>query len=420
VLTLFAVCLCLATTPAYGGTQAPAAPQFKVLAFYNGTFDAAHISFVNEANQWFPQTAAQNNFSYTSTNNWDLLNSIDATQYQVVMFLDDLPHNAAQRAGFQRYMQNGGAWFGFHVAAFNTDPSTWDWYHNQFLGTGAFVSNTWGPTTAVLRVENQTHPATLRLPSTFTSSVSEWYSWANDLRNNPNIKILASVDPASFPLGSDPNQQWRSGYYPILWTNQNYKMLYANFGHNAMDYAKNIPLSSTFANETQNRFVIDGLRWLGGGTTTPPPPTDPISATAWYGIVNRGNGKCVDARAAASANGTVIQQYACNGTLAQQYQFQPTSGGYARINNRSNSAQVIDVTNVSTADNAPLQLWSYGGGANQQWQAVAEGTGSYHFVSRNSAKCLTVPGASTADSVQLVQATCNGSAAQSFGLVQQP
>jgi hypothetical protein len=190
-LTLFAVSLCLATTPAYGGTQAPAAPQFKVLAFYNGTFDAAHISFVNQANQWFPQTAAQNNFSYTSTNNWDLLNSIDATQHQVVMFLDDLPHNAAQQAGFQRYMQNGGAWFGFHVAAFDTDPSTWDWYHNQFLGTGAFVSNTWGPTTAVLRVEN---PATLRLPSTFTSSVSERYSWANDLRNNPNIKILASVD----------------------------------------------------------------------------------------------------------------------------------------------------------------------------------------------------------------------------------
>jgi hypothetical protein len=195
----------------------------------------------------------------------------------------------------------------------------------------------------------------------------------------------------SFPLGTDPNQQWRSGYYPILWTNQNYKMLYANFGHNAMDYAKNVPLSVTFANETQNRFVIDGLLWLGGGTTTPP-PTDPISATAWYGIVNRGNGKCVDARAAASSNGTVIKQYTCNGTLAQQYQFQPTSGSYARINNRINSAQVIDVTGVSTADNAPLQLWSYGDGANQQWQAVAEGAGSYHFVSRNIAKCLSVPG----------------------------
>ncbi|MGV9360574.1 RICIN domain-containing protein, partial [Amycolatopsis sp. NPDC003731] len=54
------------------------------------------------------------------------------------------------------------------------------------------------------------------------------------------------------------------------------------------------------------------------------------------------------------------------------------------------------------------------GGANQQWQPVSEGSGYYHFVARHSGKCLTVPGSSTADSVQLVQAACSGSAAQSF------
>jgi hypothetical protein len=160
--------------------------------------------------------------------------------------------------------------------------------------------------------------------------------------------------------------------------------------------------------------VLDGLAWLGGGTSTPPTTPGPISPTAWYPVVNKGNGKCVDARAAASANGTVIQQYTCNGTNAQQFQFQPTSGGYDRINNRNNATQVIDVTNVSTADNAGLQLWSYGGGGNQQWQPVDEGGGYYHFVAMHSGKCLTVPGASTADSVQLVQATCDSSAAQSF------
>lgn len=92
--------------------------------------------------------------------------------------------------------------------------------------------------------------------------MSEWYSWSNDLRTKPNIKILASVDPSSFPLGTDPNQSWYSGYYPILWTNTQYRMLYANFGHNAMDYATNTRLSSTFASPTQNRFLIDGLKWL--------------------------------------------------------------------------------------------------------------------------------------------------------------
>ena len=51
---------------------------------------------------------------------------------------------------------------------------------------------------------------------------------------------------------------------------------------------------------------------------------------------------------------------------------------------------------------------------------MSEGGGYYHFVSRHSGKCLDVPAASTADSVQLVQYTCNGTAAQSFRLAQQP
>lgn len=416
VLAFCVACLCLSSVPAQGKAESQAAAPFKVVAFYSGTFDAAHIDFVKEANQWFPTAAAQNGFTYTSTNNWNNLNASYLSQFQVVLFLDDMPQTASQKAAFQTYMQNGGAWFGFHVTAFNTDPNSWSWYHNTFLGTGAFKSNTWGPTTAVLKVEDRTHPSTVNLPDKFTSAVSEWYSWNNDLRNNANIKILASVDPSSFPLGSDPNQQWRSGYYPIMWTNKNYKMIYANFGHNAMNYETNTRTSSTFASATQNKFLIDSLLWLGGGGTTPPVETGPISPTAWYGVVNKGNSKCVDSRAAASANGTVIQQYACNSSLAQQFQFQPTSGGYVRANVRLNPAQAVDVTNVSTADNAGLQLWAYGGGNNQQWQPVDEGGGYFHFVNRNSGKCLNVPSASTADSVQLSQFTCNGTPGQSFRL----
>ncbi|HEY9334281.1 MAG TPA: RICIN domain-containing protein, partial [Kribbella sp.] len=44
------------------------------------------------------------------------------------------------------------------------------------------------------------------------------------------------------------------------------------------------------------------------------------------------------------------------------------------------------------------------------------GSGYFHLVSRLSAKCLTVPNGSTADSTQLVQLTCNGGTAQSFQL----
>ncbi|MGW1723518.1 RICIN domain-containing protein [Streptomyces sp. NPDC002306] len=136
--------------------------------------------------------------------------------------------------------------------------------------------------------------------------------------------------------------------------------------------------------------------------------------TGWATVVNAGSGKCVDARAASTANGTAVQQYACNSSQAQQWQFAATSGGYAQVDNRADATKAWDVTDVSTADSALVQLWAYGGGTNQQWQAVAQADGAYHFVNRNSGKCLDVPSASTADSVQLQQYTCNGTAAQSF------
>ncbi|MFJ2884800.1 ThuA domain-containing protein [Streptomyces sp. NPDC087305] len=417
VLLLLATVLGFAVAPPAAHASTAATP-FKVLGLYSGTYDAAHIDFEKEANVWFPQQAAANGFTYTSSTNWDLLANGGVNAYQVVLFLDDLPQTSAQRSGFETYMRNGGGFMGFHVSAFTTDAASWSWYHNTFLGSGNFVSNTWGPTAVTLKVEDHSIPPTANLPTTFTSSVSEWYSWSNDLRQNPDIKILASIDPSSFPVGTDPNQSWYSGYYPIIWTNTKYKMLYANFGHNAMNYTTNTRLSSTFASPTQNQFLLNGLKWLGGGGTSTPPTDTPISETSWYSVQNGGNGTCVDARSAATANGTAIQQYACNGTAAQQYQFRSTDSGYMEITARGNPAQVIDVTDRSTADNAALQLWAYSGGTNQQWQPVKETSGRYHFVARHSGKCLTAPTAAT-NSVQLTQRACDGSTAQSFQLAVQ-
>jgi hypothetical protein len=139
-----------------------------------------------------------------------------------------------------------------------------------------------------------------------------------------------------------------------------------------------------------------------------------ISPTGWNTVVSKNSGKCVDARAAATANGTAVQQQACNSSTAQQWQFQPTTNGYVRVNALNNAAQVLDVTGVSTADSALIQLWSYSNGLNQQWQPIEEADGAYRLVNRNSGKCLDVPAASTADGVQLQQYTCNGTAAQSF------
>ena len=93
-------------------------PRFKVIAFYTGKADAAHISFVNEAKPWFARMAAEHHFSFESTQNWDNLNREFLAPYQVVVFLDTRPDSPRQREAFQEYMKNGGAWMGFHFSAF--------------------------------------------------------------------------------------------------------------------------------------------------------------------------------------------------------------------------------------------------------------------------------------------------------------
>jgi len=268
---VFAIALCVAF---FSLTTANAqGKKFKVIAFYTGRNDLAHISFVHEANRWFPEMAKKYNFTYDSTNNWANMNPGFLAKYQVVIFLDTRTDNPEQRAAFEQFMKKGGAWMGFHFSAFALTPSdfpqNWDWYHNEFLGSGQYVSNTWHPTSAILRVEDPKHPVTKGLPKTFKTNPNEWYRWEHDLRRNPDIDILLAVDSTSFPLGTGPKQYeiWHSGYYPVAWTNKKYKMVYFNIGHNDMDYdgGTNKTLSQTFANDDVDKLIINSLLWLGRG-----------------------------------------------------------------------------------------------------------------------------------------------------------
>src|ERR1051325_11452523 len=104
---------------AYAGHRSPPAePDFRVIAFFAAKLDAAHISFVREAAPWFQSAAAQHHFAFDTSSDWTKLNDDVLARYDVVVFLDTRPEDAAQRAAFQRYMARGGAWMGFHFAGF--------------------------------------------------------------------------------------------------------------------------------------------------------------------------------------------------------------------------------------------------------------------------------------------------------------
>lgn len=250
---------------AHSGTPCPDCAAFKALAFHrNGGGDQAHESFVAEANAWFAEAAVKNHFFYEETDDWTRLNDAYLADFDVVIFLDTRPEAPSQRAAFEQYMENGGAWVGFHFAAFALDNSAydmdWEWYHEEFLGAGQYTDNTWAPTAETIRVETHDHPATANIPDTFLSSPCEWYSWEHDLRKNPDITVLASLDASTFPVGDNPGEIWYEGDFPVVWTNNNYNMLYFNMGHNLVQYGDVYKdISHTFDCAELGTMLLDGL-----------------------------------------------------------------------------------------------------------------------------------------------------------------
>jgi hypothetical protein len=96
----------------------------------------------------------------------------------------------------------------------------------------------------------------------------------------------------------------------------------------------------------------------------------------------------------------------------------PVSGQrYALMAKHSNRS--LDVRDVSNADGALLQQWSYGGGTNQRWTATSSGNGLWQLRSVSSGKCADVAGVSTANGAALQQWTCTGGANQQFRLEDQ-
>ncbi|WP_432985175.1 PQQ-dependent sugar dehydrogenase [Dactylosporangium sp. CA-233914] len=113
-------------------------------------------------------------------------------------------------------------------------------------------------------------------------------------------------------------------------------------------------------------------------------------------------GKCLDARGAASADGTQTQLYTCNGTGAQVV---VVAGQQLKV-----FGKCVDISGGATADGTKVQLWTCNGTGAQNWVAQADGS----LKNPQSGKCLDVTGANSADSTPLQLYTCNGTNAQKW------
>jgi uncharacterized protein YcnI len=118
-----------------------------------------------------------------------------------------------------------------------------------------------------------------------------------------------------------------------------------------------------------------------------------------------------------------VEQYACAGganstETSQQWVFtNGTVSGYYEVTNVNAPSEAWNITGNGTTSGSLMQLWTYAGNPNEEWQAVSLGDGYYKFIGQGSGLCLDTPAASTANGVQLQIYTCNGTAAQAFRLV---
>ena len=245
-LVLFLAALSFQPCDAAQGPQ----PTFHVLAFYSEKVEHDHIDFAHDAIRFFEEAARRDHFDFTATTDWSQLSSETLKKYAVILWLNDQPHDAAQRTAFENYMDHGGGWLGFHVSAYNDAGTQWAWFL-RFLGGGVFYGNNWPPLPATLHVDDGKHAVTAGIPTSFIAPSNEWYIWKPSPRLNPEVKVLVTLSPDNYPIGLKDTIQ--GGDTPVVWTNTRYRMLYMNMGHG----------DKIFTSDIQNRMFENAILWLG-------------------------------------------------------------------------------------------------------------------------------------------------------------
>jgi len=225
-------------------------PRFRVLIHVNKDVELAHQQFAYDGVNFFKEMTIGDGLVVDTTSNIADFNDEKLRSYHLVISLNDNPgHSKEQRDAFQRYMENGGAWLGFHAAGYNDSSTKWPWYVN-FLGGAIFGGNNWPPLPAKLTIDDPNHPIAKSLPASFISPMNEWYQWKPSPRERKNVKVLVSLSPENYPIGFKDTVA--DGDFPVVWSNTDYNMVYMNMGHG----------QRIFSDPTQNYLIYNAVKWL--------------------------------------------------------------------------------------------------------------------------------------------------------------
>jgi type 1 glutamine amidotransferase len=208
-----------------------------------------------------------------ATTDYSKVNDASLASYQVILSVmawqGEMP--AASQAAFQKFVESGKGWMGFHTSTLaGIQSPAWPWY-DTWVGGITFKGHPGTRQNGTVKLETSaaaaSHPVLQGVPATF-SIHEEWYAWNKSPRGAPDIQILATVDETTY----DPQGTGMGADHPVLWSNTKYgPMVITSLGHEP----------EAFSNVNLRKLIANAIPWLAKSSTTAVSPTiRPKSAAA--------------------------------------------------------------------------------------------------------------------------------------------
>ena len=136
-----------------------------------------------------------------------------------------------------------------------------------------------------------------------------------------------------------------------------------------------------------------------------------FNGTGTYRLLNGNSGLALEVGGWAITNGAPVDQWSYDGGANQKWTLSGLGNGYYEIIN-NNSWLALEVGGTATTDGAPVIQSAYTGGLNQQWELLYSGAGFYEIINRNSGLALEVGGWAMTDGALVDQWSYDGGANQ--------
>ncbi len=223
----------------------PNVPAPAVLVF-SKTAGWRHNNGIAGADLFFAELASEKGFGFFTTANPAVFNQDDLARFEVIVFnnVTGSVLSAEERAAFEDWMNQGGAWLGLHGSG-DFSLMGWSWYQDNLIGA-RFIGHTMAPQfqTARLVVLDPTHPITDDLPNDWEHR-DEWYSF--DRVPNPDLfETIIGIDEASYSPTNTVVERWPEDLsmgaapedHPLVWTTKSdcYRGVYSAIGHHFESY----------------------------------------------------------------------------------------------------------------------------------------------------------------------------------------